>query len=191
MFNLLVRVRCTSVPEIRVMCLLTLAFLFCVNTLPFFAVSRARSSEIFIFSQNALSSNGYGFRVNLNWWCCSNSSHLLRFFPFFHTPVSPILIHVVFSGVFQLREGWWLHPSDCSFGENTDAGHHFSSLHLKINQRMQIHQKGICIILWGESFCLNNQSFENQDFGKYVFICIVCHGRAGDSISRVPCTCSY
>ena len=110
---------------------------------------------------------------------------------FFHTPVSPILIHVVFSGVFQLREGWWLHPSDCSFGENTDAGHHFSSLHLKINQRMQIHQKGICIILWGESFCLNNQSFENQDFGKYVFICIVCHGRAGDSISRVPCTCSY
>ena len=25
----------------------------------------------------------------------------------------------------------------------------------------------------------------------YVFICFVCHGRAGDSISRVPCTCSY
>ena len=33
MFNLLVRVRCTSFPEIRVMCLLTctLAFLFCVK----------------------------------------------------------------------------------------------------------------------------------------------------------------
>ena len=25
-------------------------------------------------------------------------------------------------------------------------------------------------VLWGESFCLNNQSFQNQDFGKYVFI---------------------
>ena len=119
-------------------------------------------------------------------------SHLLRFIPFFHTLVSPILVLVVLSGVFHLGEGWWLHPSDCSFAENTDAGHHFSSLHLKINQRMQIHQKGICIVFWpGESFCLNKQSFENQDFEKYVFICFVCHGRAGDSIYRVPCTCSY
>ena len=110
---------------------------------------------------------------------------------FCHTPVSSILGLAVLSGVFQLGEDLWLHPSDCSFGENTDAGHHFSSLHLKINERMQIHQKSICMVLWGESFSLNNQSFKNQDFGKYVFICIVCHGRAGDSISRVPCTCSY
>ena len=109
---------------------------------------------------------------------------------FFHTLVSPILVLVVLSGVFQLGEGWAA-TQRCSFGENTDGGHHFSSLHLKMNERMQIHQKGICMVFWGETFCLNSQSFENQDFGKYVFICIVCHGRAGDSISRVPCTCSY
>ena len=90
MFNLLVRVRCTSFPEIRVMCLLTfrttftlhysglrspgqsnstyfwndswvqtfrsiyqhLLSCFVLNTPPVFAVSRARSSEICIFSQN-------------------------------------------------------------------------------------------------------------------------------------------
>ena len=113
----------------------------------------------------------------------------LSFIPLFH----PFLASQFFLAFFQLGECWWLQPSDCSFGENIDGGHHFSCLHLKINERMQIHQKGICIVhvLWGESFCLNDQSFENQDFGKYVFICIVCHGRAGDSIFRVPCTCLY
>ena len=157
-----------------------------LNTLPIFAVSRARSSEICIFSQNHYRQMA---RVSVLTWtggAVQIPSHLLRFIPFFHTLVSPILVLVVLSGVFQLGEGWWLHPSDCSFAENTDGGHHFSSLHLKINQRMQIHQKGICIILWGISFCLNNQSFENQNFEKYVFICIVYHWRAGDSISRVP-----
>ena len=159
MFNLLVRVRCTSFPEIRVICLLTLAFLFCVKypfrlcsfeskkfwNLHFFLRTRYRQ----MVRGSVLTWTGVAVQILLT--CFASSL-------FFHTPVSPILVHVVFSGVFQRGEGWWLHPSHCSFGENTDAGHHFSSLHLKINQRMKIHQKGICIILWGESFCLNNQS---------------------------------
>ena len=132
-----------------------------------------------------------GFRVNLNRLCLSNSSHLLRFIPFFSYPRFTHSCPRSSIWRFSARRRLVTATQRCSFGENTDGGHHFSCLHLKINERMQTHQKGIGIVLWGESFCFNNQSFENQDFGKYVFICIVCHGRAGDSISSVPCTCLY
>ena len=177
MFNLLVRVRCTSFPEIRVMCLLTfrntftrtvkinlllkwllgsnlsrclltLAFLFCVKYL-----SRLCSFE----SKKFWNLHFFSEHIIVKWlawgsvltWTGGAVQILLTCFAsslFFHTPVSSILGLVVLSGVFQLGEGWWLHPSDCSFGENTDAGHHFSSPHLKINERMQIPQKGICIV---------------------------------------------
>ena len=161
---------------------------FVLNTLPIFAVSRARSSEIFIFffkthyRQMA--------RGSMLTWTGGAVQILHTFFP------SSLFSYPCFTHSCPRSSFWsfsatrrlvtasqrllfrWKYRRRSSFFVSTP----------QINHIMQIHQKGICIILWGESFCLNNQSFENQNFEKYVFICIVYHWRAGDSISRVPCT---
>ena len=191
MFNLLVRVRCTSFPEIRVMCLLTLAFsLFCVkypSRLCSFESNKYWNRHFFFKTHYRQMVRG--FHVNLNWWCCSNSSHSPRFMPFFYTPVSPILVLVVINCFcrFSVRRILvtatqrllfrWKYPRRSSFFVSSpqnkwkDANSPKGYLYQYCGEKVSVWINRV----------LRTKTLGNMYSGD----------SAGDSISRVPCTCLY